>query len=368
MPDNGVGMRVSTEKEEPMRLGMLTGGGDCPGLNAVMRAVVRKGKRSHGATVLGFFDGWKGVCEDDWVDMTIDYMRGTLPRGGTVLGTTRLTPFMLDDGIDQLKATMQRNELDGLVVIGGEGTLSCAHALYRDHGVPVIGVPKTIDNDINATEMTFGFDTAVAIATEAIDRLHTTAESHDRVMVVEVMGRNVGHIATWAGLAGGATVTLIPEEPFDIARVASSLLDRHDANKSNKYASIIVVAEGARPVPGTLEITEPAIDEYGHKRLGGIAHVVAAEIEARTSMETRVTVLGHVQRGGTPTAHDRVLCSRFGVAAVEAAHAEAWGSMVALAAGQIERVPLSDATDALKFVDPQLRSAARTFFPPGLID
>lgn len=348
-----------------MRLGVLTGGGDCPGLNAVMRAVVRKGKRSHDATVLGFLDGWKGVIENDFVDMTIDFMRGTLPRGGTVLGTTRLTPFMMDDGIDRLNQTMADNALDGLVVIGGEGTLSCANALYESHGVPVIGVPKTIDNDIGSTEMTFGFDTAVAIATEAIDRLHTTAESHDRVMVVEVMGRHVGHIATWAGLAGGATVTLIPEEPFDIDQVARALLDRHN---SNKFASIVVVAEGAQPAPGTIEITEPPIDQYGHRRLGGIAHVVAREIEARTDMETRVTVLGHVQRGGTPTAHDRVLCSRYGVAAVEAAADNAWGTMVALQSGDITRVPLTDATGGLKFVDPQLRKAARTFFPPGLID
>lgn len=348
-----------------MRLGMLTGGGDCPGLNAVMRAVVRKGKRSHDAAIVGFRDGWKGVVDNDTVDMTIDYMRGTLPRGGTVLGTTRLTPFMIDDGVERLHDSMQSNALDGLIVIGGEGTLSCAEELHRTHGVPVIGVPKTIDNDVNATEMTFGFDTAVAIATEAIDRLHTTAESHDRVMVVEVMGRNVGHIATWAGLAGGATVTLIPEEPFDIEEVARALRERHD---NNKFASIVVVAEGARPKPGTIELTEPPMDAYGHRRLGGIAHVVAGEIEARTSMETRVTVLGHVQRGGTPTAHDRVLCSRYGVAAVEAAHEKAWGSMVALSAGTIQRVPLAEATGALKFVDPQLRKAARVFFPPGLID
>jgi len=347
-----------------MRLGVLTGGGDCPGLNAVMRGVVRKGKRSHDATVLGFLDGWKGAVENDFVDMDIEFMRGTLPRGGTVLGTTRLTPFMLDDGIDRLKQTMAKNKLDGLVVIGGEGTLSCAEEVYRSHGVPVIGVPKTIDNDVAATEMTFGFDTAVAIATEAIDRLHSTAESHDRVMVVEVMGRNVGHIATWAGLAGGATVTLIPEEPFDIELVATSLRKRHD---SNKFASIVVVAEGARPKPGTIEVTEPPVDVYGHQRLGGIAHVVAAEIEARTKMETRVTVLGHVQRGGTPTAHDRVLCSRYGVAAVEAAADAAWGSMVALSSGRIERVPLAEATKGLKFVDPQLRAAARVFFPPELI-
>lgn len=344
-----------------MRVGMLTGGGDCPGLNAVMRAAVRQGVRTWGDTLLGFHDGWRGVCDNEYTELTIEGMRGTLPRGGTVIGTTRLTPFMLDDGVARLHRTFADQELDGLIVIGGEGTLSCAESLARDEGLPIVGVPKTIDNDVGITEMTFGFDTAVSIATEAIDRLHTTAESHDRIMVVEVMGRHVGHIATWAGLAGGATMTLIPEEPFDIDEVCRALVQRH---RANKYASIVVVAEGALPRPGTLDVVEPEVDVYGHKRLGGIAHTVAGEIERRTGIETRVTVLGHVQRGGTPTAHDRVLCTRYGVSAIEAVHDRAWGTMVALRCGRIERVPLAEATAALKYVDPQLRAAARAFFPP----
>lgn len=344
-----------------MRLGILTGGGDCPGLNAVMRAAVRRGKRlGNNDTFIGFFDGWRGAVEDDYAELTVEYMRGTLPQGGTVLGTSRLTPFMIDDGLIRLKESFKRRRLDGLIVVGGEGTLSCAEELWRSHAIPVIGVPKTIDNDIGETEMTFGFDTAVAIATEAIDRLRTTAESHDRVIVVEVMGRHVGHIATWAGIAGGATITLIPEEPFDIASVCRSLVERHD---SNRFASIIVVAEGAMPVEGTLELDEPAVDRYGHKRLGGIAYTVAGEIERCTGIETRVTVLGHVQRGGTPTAHDRVLCTRYGVAAVEAAHDGAWGAMVALRGASVVRVDLADAVRDLKFVNTELRSVARLFFP-----
>lgn len=344
-----------------MHVGVLTGGGDCPGLNAVMRAVVRKAHRVWGDTVFGFHDGWRGVCDDEWTELTIDFMRGTLPRGGTVIGTTRLTPFMLDHGIDRLHETFERNQIDALVVIGGEGTLACADELHRTHGVPVVGVPKTIDNDVGGTEMTFGFDTAVAIATDAIDRLHTTAESHDRIIVVEVMGRHVGHIATWSGLAGGATMTLIPEEPFDIDEVCRALVKRH---LGTKYASIVVVAEGALPVPGTLETVEPEVDAYGHKRLGGIAYTVAGEIERRTGIETRVTVLGHVQRGGTPTAHDRVLCTRFGIAAIDAVHDRAYGAMVALQCGRIVRVPLEEVSGSLKYVDPELREAARAFFPP----
>lgn len=345
-----------------MRVGMLTGGGDCPGLNAVMRAVVRKGVREWGDTLIGFHDGWRGVCDNEYSEMTIEFMRGTLPQGGTVLGTTRLTPFMIDDGVAKMHRTVEQLGLDALIVIGGEGTLSCAQELHDSEGLAVVGVPKTIDNDVACTEMTFGFDTAVHIATAAIDRLHTTAESHDRIMVVEVMGRHVGHIATWAGLAGGATITLIPEEPFDIAEVCEALRERH---QSNRWASIIVVAEGALPAPGTLEVREPDVDVYGHKRLGGIAHTVAGEIEHRTGFETRVTVLGHVQRGGTPTAHDRVLCSRYGVAAIDAVHDQAWGTMVALQGGQITRVRLAEATAELKFVDPQLRQAAKAFFPPS---
>jgi len=343
-----------------MRVGVLTGGGDCPGLNAVIRAVVRKAERHYGDQVFGFHDGWKGVLDNEGEDLDVQRLRGTLPRGGTILGTTRIHPYMTDDGPDRVRETMAARNLDALIVIGGEGTLSCTLQIHRDKIANVVGVPKTIDNDIGGTERTFGFDTAVAIATESIDRLHTTAESHDRVMVVEVMGRHVGHIATWAGLAGGATMTLIPEEPFDIAAVSDALTRRHSL--AGKYASIVVVAEGARPKEGTIEVREPELDEYGHQRLGGIANVVAREIESRTGYETRVTVLGHVQRGGTPTPFDRVLCSRFGVAAMEAVHDGKWGSMVAINSDRIGLVPLEDAVKSLKYVDSQLWETAKVFF------
>jgi phosphofructokinase-like protein len=341
-----------------MRIGILTSGGDCPGLNAVIRAIVRKGERHYDDDLLGFLDGYRGLIENDWIALDVESLRGTLPRGGTVLGTSRINPYRYEGGVDRVMQTAKVNRLDAVIAIGGEGSLSCGLALHRE-GLPIIGVPKTIDNDIGITERTFGFDTAVMIATEAIDRLHTTAESHDRVMVVEVMGRHVGHIATWAGIAGGATMTLIPEEPFDIDDVCRSLQRRHGRGR---YASIVVVAEGAKPTPGTIEIGPDEYDQYGHIRLGGIANVVAAEIETRTGYETRVTILGHVQRGGSPTAHDRVLSTRFGVAAIEAAHDDAWGSMVALAADSIIRVPLEDAVSELKTVSPELRAVARNFF------
>ncbi len=342
-----------------MNIGMLTGGGDCPGLNAVMRAVVRKAENHYGDRVFGFHDGWRGLLEDDYEMLDILRLKGTIDEGGTILGTSRVQPYMTDDGLDRVRATLAKHEIEALIVIGGEGTLSCANSIYRDGVANVVGVPKTIDNDIMGTEATFGFDTAVAIATDAIDRLHTTAESHDRVIVVEVMGRHVGHIATWSGIAGGATITLIPEEPFDIDQVAESLTERH----RQKFASIVVVAEGALPKEGTMAVAEPEVDEYGHKRLGGIGNVVAQEIEKRTGFETRVTVLGHVQRGGTPTAHDRVLCSRYGVAAIDAVHDQAWGQMVALQANRIVRIPLEEATAGLKFVDPELWATAKAFFP-----
>lgn len=341
------------------RVGVLTGGGDCPGLNAVIRAVVRRQLQGYDGTVFGFYNGWQGVVENDGEELDVLRLRGTLPRGGTILGTSRLTPYMTEDGPERVKATMAEREVEALIVIGGEGTLACASRVFEEGLAPVVGVPKTIDNDIYGTERTFGFDTAVSIATDAIDRLHTTAESHDRIMVVEVMGRHVGHIATWAGLAGGATVTLIPEEPFDIAEVCDRLSRRH---KQGKFASIVVVAEGALPVPGTLDLRPPEIDRYGHQRLGGIGNVVAAEIEQRTGFETRVTVLGHVQRGGSPTAFDRVLCSRFGVAAIDAVQARAFGHMVALNNNQISTVPFADTVGKLKHVDPELWKTAQVFF------
>ena len=339
-------------------IGVLTSGGDCPGLNAVIRGVVRKAEREFGWRTLGFHDGYRGLVEDSSEDLTVEGCRGILPRGGTIIGTSRFTPFMFDDGLARARETMETNGVDALVVVGGEGSLSCAHEL-AEAGIPIVGVPKTIDNDIGLTERTFGFDTAVQIATDAIDRLHTTAESHNRVMVVEVMGRHVGHIATWAGMAGGATMTLIPEEPFDIAEVCEALQRRH---ARGKFASIVVVAEGAIPAPGTLDVPEPAVDQYGHKRLGGICNVVAAEIEHRTGFETRVTVLGHVQRGGTPTSFDRALSSWYGVEAANAVADGEFDSMVVFQGGTMVRVPLGEAIGELKYASPELRAAARSFF------
>jgi len=342
-----------------MRIGVLTSGGDCPGLNAVLRALVRKTQHVHGGTVIGFRDAWRGVLEEDFEPLTVDRCRGILPRGGTILGTSRTQPYQFDDGVDRVRAAVERHGLDGFVVVGGNGSLGTALDLQRD-GIPCIGVPKTIDNDIDATELSFGFDTAVHVASGAIDRLHTTAEAHDRVMVLEVMGRDTGHIAVRSGLAGGATLTLIPEAPFDIGEVCEALGRRH-AGKS--YASIVVVAEGAVPVPGTMEMPEYEVDRFGHARLGGIGQLVASEIEGRTGIETRVTTLGYVQRGGTPTAYDRILASRYGIAAADAAAAGAWGQMVALQADRIVHVPLADAVDRTKTVDLEFyNEVARPFF------
>ena len=341
-----------------MRVAILTGGGDCPGLNAVIRAVVRKAERHYGDEVIGFRDGWRGVVDTDWTPLDVEACRGLLPRGGTVLGTSRHTPFSLPEGFERATETMRSLAIDALIAVGGEGTLSCASAMF-DQGFRVVGVPKTIDNDVSRTERTFGFDTAVTIATEAIDRLHTTAESHNRVIVVEVMGRDVGHIATWAGIAGGAAYTLVPEKPFDLDDLCAALLRRH---RRGRYASIVVVAEGARPRPGTLEVAEPPVDAYGHKRLGGISNLIAAGVEQRTGLETRVTILGHIQRGGSPTPADRVLATRFGLAAIDAVHAGAFGRMVALRSNAIELVSLRDATAHLKTVSPDLLAVAETFF------
>jgi len=342
-----------------MRVAMLTGGGDCPGLNAVMRAVARKGERTYGDELIGFLDGWKGVLEGRTMPLGVEALRGTLPRGGTILGSSRTNPYKVDGGPELVRANLAGAGVDALVAIGGEDTLGVAHKL-ADEGVAVVGVPKTIDNDLSATELTFGFDTAVQICVDAIDRLHTTAESHDRVMVVEVMGRHAGHIAAWAGIAGGATMTLIPEHPFDIEAVCEAIRHRHTEGK--RLASIVVVSEGATPKEGTMELVSGEVDAFGHVRLGGIGARIAAEIEDRTGYETRVTTLGHVQRGGTPTAFDRVLATRFGVAAIDAVHDGAWGTMVALEAGSIVRVPLAEAVGELKLVDPALYDVASVFF------
>ena len=342
-----------------MRIGILTGGGDCPGLNAVIRGAVRAAAVDHGGEVIGFHDGWRGVLDDHWEALTIDRCRGILPRGGTILGTSRDQPYTRSDGVALVQEAVARHRLDAIVAVGGDGTMGVTNDLHQD-GVPVVGVPKTIDNDIASTEMTFGFQTAVQICSDAIDRLHTTAESHDRVLVVEVMGRHVGHIATWAGIAGGATVTLVPEEPFDLDDMARRIVARHE---HGSWATIVVVAEGALPAAGTLAVAEPPVDAYGHKRLGGIANVVAAELELRTGIETRTTILGHVQRGGTPVAFDRVLGTRFGVAAVDAVHARAFGSMVSLQQGEMVRVPVAEAIGHLKVVRPDLLRVSALFAP-----
>jgi ATP-dependent phosphofructokinase / diphosphate-dependent phosphofructokinase len=333
-----------------MRIGVLTGGGDCPGLNAVIRAVVRKGEVAYDDEFVGFLDGWRGVVEDRTTALDVERCRGILPRGGTILGTSRTNPYKIDGGVAKALDTLRSERIDALVAIGGEDTLGVAAALSAE-GVSIVGVPKTIDNDLSATEVTFGFHTAVQIATEAIDRLHTTAESHDRVIVCEVMGRHAGWIATYAGIAGGAAEILVPEEPFDIDVICRNLKARH---AKGRFASIVVVAEGAVPAEGTLTLASREVDQFGHPRLGGIANVLAEEIEQRTGYETRVTILGHVQRGGTPTAFDRVLATRFGIAAIDAVHERAFGQMVALQADEIVRVPLTEALRELKTVDPNL--------------
>ncbi len=342
-----------------MRVGVLTGGGDCPGLNAVIRAVVRKGERDFGDKLVGFADGWRGVVENTTLPLDVERCRGILPRGGTILGSSRTNPYKVDGGVERVLATLKDQRIDALIPIGGEDTLGVA-AKLADEGVDLVGVPKTIDNDLSATELTFGFHTAVQVCVDAIDRLHTTAESHNRVMVCEVMGRHAGWIALYAGIAGGAAEILIPEEPFDIAEIAESIKRRHD---QGRYATIVVVAEGAAPREGSLALQSGELDQFGHVRLGGVGNLVAREIEERTGFETRVTILGHIQRGGTPTAFDRVLATRFGIAAIEAVHEGAFGNMVALQAGEIVQVPLADAVGELKLVKPdEFRRVAVPFF------
>ena len=341
-----------------MRVGVLTGGGDCPGLNAVIRAVVRKGERVYGDEIVGFQFGWRGLIENDAVPLDVGRCRGILPRGGTIIGSSRTNPYKTDDGVARVKATIAERGIDAVIAIGGEDTLGVAHKLGGE-GVNLVGVPKTIDNDLSATEVTFGFHTAVQIATDAIDRLHTTAESHDRVLVCEIMGRHAGWIATYAGIAGGAALVLVPEREFDIDEVCKLLQRRHE---SGRFASIVVVAEGARPKEGSMVLQTGEEDAFGHVRLGGIGNQLAEAIESRTGFETRVTVLGHIQRGGTPTAFDRVLATRFGVAAIDAVHDGAFGQMVALQSNKIVRVSLADAVGELKTVDPELVEVAQVFF------
>src|SRR3954447_20949216 len=343
-----------------MRLGTLTGGGDCPGLNAAIRALVRKGVDTYGDEIIGFRDGWRGVLENDTIALDLSSTRGIIHRGGTILGSSRTNPYKDDaDGTAAVRATMEELALDGLIAIGGEDTLGVANKLSTA-GLNVIGLPKTIDNDLGGTDLTFGFDTAVQIATDAIDRLHTTAESHHRVLILEVMGRHAGWIALHSGLAGGADVILIPEKPFDIDEVCRLISRRRSRGR---YFSIVVVAEGALPAAGGgMEVVSEGEDEFGHARLGGIGARLEREIEERTGYETRTTVLGHIQRGGTPTAFDRVLATRFGSAAIDAATERRWGMMPSLRGTRIELVPLEDAVRELRTVPPEDYEAAAAFF------
>ena len=343
-------------------IGILTGGGDCPGLNAVIRAVVRKGITAYRYRFRGILKGWRGMLECDWEPLGLEEISGILPKGGTILGTSRTNPFKEEDGGEIVIDNMRRMKLDALVAIGGEDTLGVANKL-TSMGVPVIGVPKTIDNDLNGTDYTFGFDTAVNIVTEAIDRIHTTAESHNRVMVIEVMGRHSGWIALYAGLAGGADMILIPEQKYTIEEIVNTIRKRHERGKD---FSIVVVAEGAQISAEGKEneyvVSEGGLDEFGHVKLGGIGQLVANAVEEATSYETRVTVLGHLQRGGTPTAFDRVLGTRFGIAAIDLVHAGDFGKMVSLQGNEIVAIPLADAVNQLKVVDQELYDLATVFF------
>src|SRR5215467_2342465 len=331
-----------------MRVGLLTGGGDCPGLNAVIRAIVRKGIFHYNDEFVGFLEGWRGVLDNKVRPLDLDEVSGILPRGGTILRTSRTNPAKKEGGIERCLENLKKNNIDALVAIGGDDTQSVSLRLHQS-GAKVVGVPKTIDNDVGGTDVCFGFDTAVSIATEAIDRVHTTAEAHNRVILVEVMGRNSGWIAIYSGIAGGADVILIPERPFDVDEVAERLKRRH---ARGRYFSIIVVAEGAKAAGASGVVTESdKTDEFGHVRLGGIGNVLAREIEKRTGFETRAVILGHTQRGGSPTAFDRMLATRYGIGAIDLVHAGKFGRMVALKGNNITSVPISDAVSKNRSVN-----------------
>ncbi len=341
-----------------MKIGVLTGGGDCPGLNSVIRAIVRKGFND-GLEIIGIRNGWKGLIESDTTKLDLSGISGILPKGGTILGTSRTNPYKNPADLQKLKGNYKKLGLDALVVVGGEDTLGAAAKLIKDGISNIVGVPKTIDNDLACTDYTFGFNTAINIATECIDRLHTTAESHHRIIVVEVMGRHAGWIATYAGIAGGAAVILIPELPIDIEEVCNLIRRRH---KRGKTFSIVVAAEGAKLKESSLVTQEKKLDAFGHVRLGGIGEILGNEIEKRTGFETRVSVLGHIQRGGTPTAFDRILATRFGVRAVELIKKKKFGRMVAISGNKIIDVDIQEATKEIKTVDKQIYQVAKEFF------
>ena len=348
-----------------MKVGMLTGGGDCPGLNAVIRAVVRKGTFHYQDNFVGFLEGWRGLVEDKNMPLDLAAVAGILPRGGTILRTSRTNPSKRPDGIDRCIATLAYHKIEALIAIGGDDTLSVAQKLH-EHGVKVVGVPKTIDNDLSGTDFTFGFDTAVNVVCEAIDRVHTTAEAHNRVMVVEVMGRDAGWIAMYSGIAGGADVILIPERPFDVDKVAESIRQRHERGR---YFSIVVVAEGAKfsagtdPSHGAPVLQDTDKDEFGHAKLGGIGNILAREIEKRTGFEARSVVLGHIQRGGSPSAFDRVLATRYGIGAIDMVHRGEFGCMAALRSNKIVSIPLRDAIARNRTVDDEMIQVAE-----GILD
>jgi 6-phosphofructokinase 1 len=340
------------------RIGILTGGGDCPGLNPVIRAVVRKGF-NEGFEIIGIKNGWKGLIENDTLKLDLASVSGILPKGGTILGTSRTNPYKKESGVEKVKENFKKLGLDALVVVGGEDTLGVATKLIKDGIANIVGVPKTIDNDLSCTDYTFGFDTAINTATECIDKLHTTAESHHRIIVVEVMGRHAGWIALESGIAGGADIILIPEIAIDIEEVCALIKKRHNRGKT---FSIVVVAEGAKFKEGTMVTQEEKLDEFGHVRLGGVGEMIASEIEKRTGYETRVSVLGHIQRGGTPTAFDRILGTRFGVKAVELIKNRQFGKMVALIGNKLIDVPIDEAVKSLKTVDSDFYEIAKVFF------
>lgn len=341
-----------------MKVGILSGGGDAPGINAVIRAVVRKGILNYGYEIVGIRDGWRGLIEGEFIPFDLEAISGILPRGGSILGTSRTNPFKREGGPQKILNNVKENGLDAIVVIGGEDTLDVAYKLY-EMGLPCVGVPKTIDNDLAGTDYTFGFNTAVHITTEALDRLHTTAEAHHRVIILEVMGRNTGWIALEAGIAGGADVILIPEKPFNIKEVCGYIKQRHSRGRT---FSIIVVAEGAKPRGLDEIVYSSGVDEFGHPRLGGVGYYLGREIEKNMDIETRVVVLGHIQRGGSPTAFDRILATRYGIAAIDLVHKGQFGNMVALQGNEIVSVPLKDVAGKRKTVDLRLYEIAKVFF------
>ena len=337
-----------------MKIGILTGGGDCPGLNAVIRAIVRKGIFHYGDEFTGFMEGWRGVLENMTMPLDLNAVAGILPRGGTILRTSRTNPAKKENGLEQCIQNLKDIGIEALIALGGDDTQSVSLKLF-ERGVKVVAVPKTIDNDLSGTDLCFGFDTAVSIATEAIDRVHTTAEAHNRVIVVEVMGRDSGWIAIYSGVAGGADVILIPEQPFDIQEIAETIKQRHDRGR---YFSIVVVAEGAKLTSKTVESERRKTDEFGHVRLGGIGNTLAAEIDSRTGSETRAVILGHTQRGGSPTAFDRMLATRYGIGAIDLVHAGKFGCMVALKGTDITSVPISEAVSRTRQVSQEFIDVA----------